>query len=155
MSCSPCRHLRRMFCSTPGRSFKAEGMMMWQDTTFSCPLLPDQLRADSSLPGPEEQKAGSWTRIPPVLRRHNGVQPHRATGCDTGSSGWVTRATSWNAHRAWPNQLTKAISNLALGQCVSGCQSCSALFCQIMWLSRQYFIPVLFCYQKSSPFLEW
>lgn len=155
MSCSPCRHLRRMFYSTPGRSFKAEGMMMWQDTTFSCPLLPDQLRADSSLPGPEEQKAGSWTRIPPVLRRHNGVQPHRATGCDTGSSGWVTRATSWNAHRAWPNQLTKAISNLALGQCLSGCQSCSALFCQIMWLSRQYFIPVLFCYQKSSPFLEW
>lgn len=70
-----------MFCSTPGRGFKADGMIVWWDTTFSYPLLPDQLRADSSLSGPEVQKAGSWTGIHSVLRRHNRVQPHRATGC--------------------------------------------------------------------------
>lgn len=142
------RHFQRMFCSTPGRGFKADGMIMWQDTTFSCLLLPDQLRADSSLSRPEVQKAGSWTRIHLVLGRRNQVQPHRATGCDTGSSGWVTTAMPWNAHREWPNQLSKAIRCLALnsGQCVSGCwpccQSCSAFFCQIIWFSKQYFIPV-------------
>lgn len=87
----------------------------WDDdvayTTFSCPLC----RASSEqTPHCQGLKSRSWTRIHLVLKRHNGVQPHRPTGCDTGSSGWVTAAMPWNAHREWPNQLTEAISHLAL-----------------------------------------
>lgn len=78
-SCSPCSqrgdgHFQRMLCSTPGRGFKADGVMMWQVTTFSCPLLQDQLRADSSLSRPDVQRAGSWTRIHLVLRRHTSFE---------------------------------------------------------------------------------
>lgn len=129
-------------------------------------LSPPAGPAQSRLLIVRAQSPGCWilTRIHSVLRRHNQVQPRRTlespTGCDTGSSGWVTAATPWNTHREWPNQLSKAISPLALGSgqsvsdCLPGCQSCSALFCQSIWSSRQYFIPVSFCYQKSSPFLE-